>query len=155
MKKTLILSLLAVGLAGCESAKRVPYNGVGEYGYTFDLDNSPSPFRDTGYHPLTARDLREPIRVIATNEVALSLINQQIQADASAPALTNVVAELEVPAETNVPPVIPKDANTNSSERVVPLPSPQPPATTNETPATPPVNPEEKKPADEKPVTPP
>ena len=68
MKKNLILSLIAVGLAGCYTADRTPYMGsMGEYGFTHDLNSSPSPFVDTSYRPLTAFDLAAPIIVVVTN----------------------------------------------------------------------------------------
>lgn len=75
MKKLFILSALALGFAGCKSyetfeerASRVPYGGFGEYGFTYDLDNSPSPFVDASYRPLTAFDLAAPIVVVVTNQ---------------------------------------------------------------------------------------
>ncbi len=77
MKKNLTLLLSALALAGCESAKYPPHQGgMGEYGFTYDLDHSPSPFLDTSYRPLTIRDMSAPIMVTATNQVAVNLINQ-------------------------------------------------------------------------------
>ena len=73
MKKNLMLSLAFIFLAGCATANRTPYNGKGEYGFTFDVPNSPSPFRDTSYRPLTVRDLAKPIIFARTNQVTLNL----------------------------------------------------------------------------------
>lgn len=69
MKNILILSVLALGLVGCETYNRVPYTGgVGEYGFTYDLDSSPSPFSDTSYQPLSPYELAAPIIVVVTNQ---------------------------------------------------------------------------------------
>ena len=69
MKKTFILLLVAVALAGCETYNTGPYNKMGAYGFTYDLDNSPSPFVDTRYRPLTPYDLAAPIIVVVTNQL--------------------------------------------------------------------------------------
>lgn len=79
MKKNFVLLLLAVGLAGCESYNRAPYAGrVGNYGFTFDLDNSPSPFVDTSYRPLTAKDLMAPMIIIVTNQPLARNVHEEI-----------------------------------------------------------------------------
>lgn len=68
MKKVFALALLAVGLTACNTMNRAPYSGgLGEYGFTYDLDGSPSPFVDTSYRPLTVYDLAAPSVVIVTN----------------------------------------------------------------------------------------
>jgi hypothetical protein len=69
MKKFFVLPLLIIGLAGCETYNRAPYSGtMGDYGFTYDLDNSPSPLVDTGYRPLTPFDLAAPIIITVTNQ---------------------------------------------------------------------------------------
>lgn len=69
MKKIIILSLLAIGLTGCHTVNRTPYTGgMGEYGFTYDLDGTPSPFKDTSYRPLTVYDLAAPIIITVTNQ---------------------------------------------------------------------------------------
>lgn len=85
MKKNLMLSLAVLALAGCHSSGPVPQNAKGEYGYTFDLDNSPSPFRDTSYRPLTVRDLSKPIVFARTNQVTLNLVGPDQVAPDSKP----------------------------------------------------------------------
>ncbi|MEO6034264.1 MAG: hypothetical protein ABIQ35_03320 [Verrucomicrobiota bacterium] len=95
MKTNLILSLAVLVLAGCETSHRAPYMGVGEYGFTFDLDNTPSPFRDTSYRPLNVRDLTRPIPVAATNQVTLNL---------GGPDLTVPGARIEAPVVPVDPP---------------------------------------------------
>ncbi len=77
MKKTFILSLLALGLTACETMNRVPYSGdLGNYGFTYDLDGTPSPFIDNSYIPLTASDLAAPIIVVVTNQPSAKVIHQ-------------------------------------------------------------------------------
>ena len=108
MKRNLILSSLLLALAACETAKRTPYlGGVGEYGYTYDLNNSPSPFVDTSYRPLTVRDLSGPIMVTATGRVAVAILEQQ-----AAEGKTNASEIISTPGQ----------AATNA------LPLPKPPA---------------------------
>ena len=66
MKNLLILLLGVLALTACKTAKRTPnYGGMGEYGFTYDLENSPSPFTDTSYRPLTAQDFSAP--TVVTN----------------------------------------------------------------------------------------
>lgn len=77
MKKILILSLFAIGLVGCETYTE-RYNATrGDYGFTYDLDNSPSPFVDTGYRPLTPFDLAAPIVVVVTNQPPPRIVYQE------------------------------------------------------------------------------
>lgn len=77
MKKAFFLSLIAVGLVGCYTADRTPYMGsVGDYGFTYDLNNTPSPFVDTSYRPLTAFDLAAPIIVVVTNRPPSTIVYQ-------------------------------------------------------------------------------
>ena len=78
MKKTFILLLVAVALAGCETYNTGPYNKMGAYGFTYDLDNSPSPFVDTRYRPLTPYDLAAPIIVVVTNQPPPKFVYQQM-----------------------------------------------------------------------------
>lgn len=77
MKKFLIVSVLALGLAGCETAYHPSYTPMGDYGFTYDLDNSPSPFVDTSYRPLTAFDLAAPIIVVVTNQPPPRIVYQE------------------------------------------------------------------------------
>ncbi|MEO6337421.1 MAG: hypothetical protein ABIP71_11450, partial [Verrucomicrobiota bacterium] len=46
------------------------YSRMGHYGFTYDLDNSPSPLQDTSYRPLTTADLAAPIIIYVTNNTA-------------------------------------------------------------------------------------
>lgn len=117
MKKNLVLLLAVLVLAGCETSKRSPRTGMGEYGFTFDLDNAPSPFRDTSYQPLTVHDLSRPIAVTPTNQVTLNL---------SGPDLTNPNYKAEVPQVLIVnPPGVPPST---SVPAVIEAPSTPPPA---------------------------
>jgi hypothetical protein len=78
MKKTFILLLVTVGLAGCETYHTGPYSKMGAYGFTYDLDSSPSPFVDTRYRPLTPYDLAAPIIVVVTNQPPPKFVYQQM-----------------------------------------------------------------------------
>lgn len=71
MKKTVILSMLSLGLTACHTMNRTPnLGGVGEYGFTYDLDATPSPFEDTSYQPLTIYDLTAPTIITVTNQTS-------------------------------------------------------------------------------------
>jgi hypothetical protein len=69
MKKAFISSLLALGLVACGTPFDHTPNpgGLGEYGFTYDLGGTPSPFIDTSYRPLTPADLAAPTIVVVTN----------------------------------------------------------------------------------------
>ncbi len=77
MKKVFTLSILALGLVGCDTINRTPNTGgMGEYGFTYDLNGSPSPFVDTSYRPLTVYDLAAPSVVIVTNRPPPTIVYQ-------------------------------------------------------------------------------
>lgn len=109
MKKNLLLSLIVIVLAGCETAKRTPYLGKGEYGFTYDLDNSPSPFRDTSYRPLTVRDLSRPIMITPTNQITLNLVNPNLATPGSNPEVPRVL--IVNPSDVPPPAIVPTPAN--------------------------------------------
>ena len=75
-KKFLILLLLGLGLAVGQAYDHLPYSTMGEYGFTYDLDGSPSPFTDNSHRPLTIKDLNAPIILIVTNQPAPRVVNR-------------------------------------------------------------------------------
>ncbi|MEO7300358.1 MAG: hypothetical protein ABI042_17470 [Verrucomicrobiota bacterium] len=71
MKKLFIISICAAGLTACNTStiNRTPNTGGrGEYGFTYDLEGTPSPFRDTSYQPLTPQEMAAPVIVTVTND---------------------------------------------------------------------------------------
>ena len=124
MKKNLILLLAVFVLAGCKTSNRAPDTGMGEYGFTFDLDNSPSPFRDTSYRPLTVRDLSKPIIITPTNQITLNLVGPDLAAPDSKPEVPRVliVNPSDTPPATIVVPVIETPATPPPAVPVPPKP---------------------------------
>jgi hypothetical protein len=97
MKKIFFLAMLGIGLAGCETYDRVPYSGtMGNYGFTYDLDASPSPFVDTSYRPLTPYDLMAPIIITVTNQPQPQVIHRE------PPSIGETLYSGETPARTAI-----------------------------------------------------